>query len=156
LLAVVYFSALVFAAILSFTEAMIYTNITVPVNINARNGNFNLPPLSDSPAITYFAQNFSRQGGNFSGSILTYKFATTYPGATDGLVLQVLHQLLLCSPTVTAWDLNSAALNQPLRFENTSLSTISSILQTYGLANILASLKPSTIGITGENLAPHT
>ncbi|KAF7861441.1 hypothetical protein EAF04_008006 [Stromatinia cepivora] len=64
-------SFLVVAAILSFTEAKICTNITIPISINAQNGNFNIPPLSDAIAVTKFAQDFLRNGQNYSASTLS-------------------------------------------------------------------------------------
>ncbi|KAJ8067352.1 hypothetical protein OCU04_004705 [Sclerotinia nivalis] len=61
----------VIAAILSFTEAKVCTNITIPISINARNGNFNIPPLSDAISVTKFAQDFLRNGQNYSASTLS-------------------------------------------------------------------------------------
>ncbi|KAI9641852.1 hypothetical protein NHQ30_009719 [Ciborinia camelliae] len=78
-------SVVVVAAVLSFTEAKICTDITVPISINARNGNFNIPPLTDAIAVTKFAQDFLRNGQNYSASTLSgfttvtgqYKIAAT-------------------------------------------------------------------------------
>ncbi|KAF7908301.1 uncharacterized protein EAF01_004056 [Botrytis porri] len=64
-------SAAVVAAILSFVEAKSCTDISIPVSINARNGNFNIPPLSDAIAVTKFAQDFLRAGQNYSASTLS-------------------------------------------------------------------------------------
>jgi hypothetical protein len=66
-----FLSALVATAILGFAEAKMYTNITVPVNIDARQGHFNIPPLMDASNVTWFSQNFTRRGGNFTPPSLT-------------------------------------------------------------------------------------
>ncbi|TEY84261.1 hypothetical protein BOTCAL_0018g00380 [Botryotinia calthae] len=64
-------SVAVVAASLGFIEAKSCTDISIPVSINARNGNFNIPPLSDSIAVTKFAQDFLQSGQNYSASTLS-------------------------------------------------------------------------------------
>lgn len=52
-------------------------NITVPVDISARNGVFNLPTLETNFDATTFAQNFTRIGANFTEeSLLDYATVT--------------------------------------------------------------------------------
>ncbi|PQE32833.1 Ctr copper transporter family protein [Rutstroemia sp. NJR-2017a WRK4] len=63
-------SALAVVAILSFVEAKHCTHITIPVTLNARNGIFNLPPLTDHIAVTKFAQDFLRRGQNYTAAVL--------------------------------------------------------------------------------------
>ncbi|PQE07292.1 catalytic protein [Rutstroemia sp. NJR-2017a BVV2] len=63
-------SALAVVAILSFVEAKHCTHLTIPVTLNARNGIFNLPPLTDHIAVTKFAQDFLRRGQNYTAAIL--------------------------------------------------------------------------------------
>ena len=56
-------------------------NITVPVDISARNGVFNVPTLETNFDATTFAQNFTSIKGNFSQeSLLGY---TTVTGTYD-------------------------------------------------------------------------
>ncbi|APA11636.1 hypothetical protein sscle_08g064060 [Sclerotinia sclerotiorum 1980 UF-70] len=62
---------LVMATILSLATAKICTNITIPISINARNGNFSIPPLSDAIAVAKFAQDFLRKGQNYSASTMS-------------------------------------------------------------------------------------
>lgn len=64
-------SVAVVAASLGFIEAKSCTDISIPISIDARNGNFNIPPLSDSIAVTKFAQDFLRSGQNYSASMLS-------------------------------------------------------------------------------------
>ncbi|KAF7898590.1 hypothetical protein EAF00_005036 [Botryotinia globosa] len=64
-------SVAVVAASLGFIEAKSCTDISIPISINARNGNFNIPPLSDSTAVTKLAQDFLRAGQNYSASTLS-------------------------------------------------------------------------------------
>lgn len=59
-------SIIIVAAFLSFTSAKTCTNITIPISINARNGDFNIPPLSTAIAVPKFAQDFLRRGQNYS------------------------------------------------------------------------------------------
>lgn len=63
-------SGLAIVAILSFVEAKTCTNITIPVTLNARNGVFKLPPLTNQIAVTKFAQDFLRRGQNYTATIL--------------------------------------------------------------------------------------
>ncbi|CAD6444632.1 2bee58ee-68e3-4ef4-b72e-cfb7ab717c3f [Sclerotinia trifoliorum] len=61
----------VMTAVLSLTSAKTCTNITIPISINARNGIFSIPTLSDAIAVTKFAQDFLRNGQNYSASTLS-------------------------------------------------------------------------------------
>lgn len=71
-------STLALAALLSIgSEAKICQNITIPVNISARTGIYNVPPPVDQHAVTGFAQNFTRQGGNYSEEAFTGFNTTT-------------------------------------------------------------------------------
>lgn len=51
--------------------AKVCTNVTVPVNIDARQGVFNVPTLQSNLDATTFALNFTRQGTNFTNVALT-------------------------------------------------------------------------------------
>ncbi|KAF7954563.1 hypothetical protein EAE96_005683 [Botrytis aclada] len=64
-------SIAVVAVSFGFIEAKSCTDISIPISINARNGNFNIPPLSDAIAVTQFAQDFLRAGQNYSASTLS-------------------------------------------------------------------------------------
>lgn len=98
------FLVLASAALLSFTEAKICTNITIPVNLNARNGIYNLSEPTDPSQVTLFAQLFTRRGVNLTDQLLEgystingqYNIAATYcvptncPPGTNGSTVQFL------------------------------------------------------------------
>lgn len=46
-------------------------DVTVPVNVDARQGVFNLPELRSNPDATEFAQKLTSNHGNFTHDILT-------------------------------------------------------------------------------------
>jgi hypothetical protein len=87
------------------------------------------------------------------GSILSYELAAAYSNATEGLILTGFSVNLTYLPEpIAAWNLKSAALNEPLRFGNISLAVINNFLYNYGIANLFAGLSNSTIGVVGQNL----
>ena len=64
-------SSFILALLIGSTAAKICQNITVPVDISARTGIFDLPiPQSNSDA-TAFIQNLTQQGRNFTDVALT-------------------------------------------------------------------------------------
>jgi hypothetical protein len=65
-------SLLVVAALLSFAEAKICTNFTIPVEVSSRAAIFgNVPPPVDLAAVTRFALDFTRQGSNYTDEAVT-------------------------------------------------------------------------------------
>ncbi|KAI9743947.1 MAG: hypothetical protein M1818_002681 [Claussenomyces sp. TS43310] len=79
-------SALVLAALLSYTEAKICQNLSIPVQIDARTGIFNLSQPTDATDLTTFAQHLATQGANYTEQLLTgynttsgtYNISATY------------------------------------------------------------------------------
>jgi len=75
-----------FAILLIFSEAKICTNISIPVNINARNGIFNLSEPAGPTQVTQFGQLYTRSGINYTSQILAgydtvtgqYNISATY------------------------------------------------------------------------------
>ncbi|KAF2723183.1 hypothetical protein K431DRAFT_220490 [Polychaeton citri CBS 116435] len=75
-------------------------NITVPVNISARNGNFNQSAPSNNIEVTNFILDLTQQGHNYSQAVLngyqtvsgTYTLATTFcePDHGSGTTIQLL------------------------------------------------------------------
>lgn len=63
--------ALGVAALTSFASAKTCENVTVPVQINARQGVFNAPVIENNLDVTKFALNFTKQGSNFTDVALT-------------------------------------------------------------------------------------
>lgn len=89
-----------FAALTSFASARKCQNITIPVSISARNGNFNISAPANNIEVTNFILNLARQGHNYTNEILNgyktvsgnYNIAATYcePDAGPAKVVQVL------------------------------------------------------------------
>ena len=68
--------ALALALLAGLAAAKICTNMTVPVDISARTGIFNIANLQTNFDATTFIQNLTRQGQNFSEIALS-GYATT-------------------------------------------------------------------------------
>ncbi|KAK5946173.1 hypothetical protein PMZ80_000313 [Knufia obscura] len=94
--------ALTAAAVAAFTSvaaAARCQNLTIPVSVSARNGNFKLANPTNAIDATNFALNMARQGHNYTDEILDgyntvsgdYNISATYcePDAGPGNVLQV-------------------------------------------------------------------
>jgi pimeloyl-ACP methyl ester carboxylesterase len=83
--------------------------------------------------------------GHSFGSIQSYWLSSLYPNNTDGLVLTgwTARGDFLAS-TIAAWELQSARLNQPMRFGNSSNEKVREVLKDYasseGLVNGLQTL----------------
>ncbi|KAF1992062.1 hypothetical protein K402DRAFT_388632 [Aulographum hederae CBS 113979] len=58
-------------ALAASATARVCTNLTIPVNISARQGIFTLPPFTSNLDASRFALNLTKQGSNFTDSILT-------------------------------------------------------------------------------------
>lgn len=63
-------SVAAFAAFISVSHAAVCQNITIPVNITARNGVFNLGNPTSNIESTNFALMMARQGNNYTQEIL--------------------------------------------------------------------------------------
>lgn len=68
--------ALALVLLAGLAAAKICTNMTVPVDISARTGVFNIANLQTNLDATTFIQNMTRPGQNFSEVVLS-KYATT-------------------------------------------------------------------------------
>lgn len=66
-----YSSAAALAALVSTTYAAVCQNITIPVNISARNGVFNVTNPTNNIESTNFALRMARQGNNYTQESLT-------------------------------------------------------------------------------------
>jgi hypothetical protein len=62
---------LIVASLLSLASAKICKPVTIPVDIEVRNGVFNITAPQSNLDVTLFAQNSARQGRNYSDVILT-------------------------------------------------------------------------------------
>lgn len=67
------------AALVGAVSARNCWNLTVPINISARNGVFNISTPSDDIAVTNFFLDFTAQGTNYSESVLTDVSRLTRP-----------------------------------------------------------------------------
>jgi len=93
-------AAAAIAALTSTAAAARCQNLTIPVSISARNGEFNLANPTSSIDATNFALRMARQGHNYTDEILNgyhtvsgdYNISATYcePDAGPGKVVQVL------------------------------------------------------------------
>lgn len=63
-------SVLALALLSTGAAAKVCTNVTVPVDINARQGVFDVPVLQGNLDATTFAQNFTNIGRNFTDDAL--------------------------------------------------------------------------------------
>lgn len=89
-----------FAALTSVAAAAKCQNLTIPINVAARNGVFNLANPSNNIESIDFTLNLARQGHNYTAEILAgyatvggdYEIAATYcePDAGPSKVVQVL------------------------------------------------------------------
>lgn len=87
--------------------------------------------------------------GHSFGSALSFQLAAMYPNASDGLILTGFSSNSTWLPqTIASWNLVSAADNQPLRFGGLSLSSVGTVLNMYGLADLVAGLSASVVGTT--------
>ena len=93
-------TAAAIAALTLVAAAARCQNLTVPISVAARNGNFNLSNPTDAIDATNFALRMSRQGHNYTAEVLNeyntvsgdYNISATYcePDAGSSKVVQVL------------------------------------------------------------------
>ncbi|QSZ36697.1 hypothetical protein DSL72_006578 [Monilinia vaccinii-corymbosi] len=129
----------VVAAILSFTEAKTCTDITVPISINARNGNFSVPPLSDNISVTKFAQDFLRAGQNYSASV-TSGF-TTVTGRYNIAATVCVPEKSSSSSSSDSWQLLTHGIGYDrsywdIPFNNHNYSYVDVAVDQYGYSTL--------------------
>ena len=110
-------------------------NVTVPVQISARNGVFGISIPQTNIDVTNFILNLVQQGHNYSEAVLqgyntvsgTYNLATTYcaPDSGDGKVLQILTHGIGFDRSY--WDLS---------FNNYNYSYTETAVDQYGFSTL--------------------
>lgn len=113
-----YKTILAFALISPFVLAKTCNNITIPVNVNARQAIFNQVPISDDFVATEWALNLTstRNGGNYTDTIVsgyqtvtgTYNIGATFCRPDTGIPSNPTVQLLIHG---IGFDKSSVLLN---------------------------------------------
>ncbi|OCT52015.1 hypothetical protein CLCR_08711 [Cladophialophora carrionii] len=131
------FQTLLFSAVLAWTpvSARKCQNITIPIQISARNGAFDVAVPQSGLEVTDFALDFARQGFNYSQSVLhdyttvtgSYQISATHCSPDNGpsSVLQILTHGIGFDKSY--WD---------LPFKNWNYSYVATAVDQYGYSTL--------------------
>lgn len=105
-------SAIALTALVTLGEARHCQNLTIPLEVSARQGKYNLAPPADNIAVTNFILDLSRQGHNYSNEALTGVSGDSSHPQTTVLIIRSTKP---CPASTTYRQLSATQIRAPVR-----------------------------------------